>query len=63
MFEYMTANGNRISINPKYITAISDTCNEEQCYIFTVNGSYLVMESYETVGKHWSNWFRTCRGI
>ena len=57
MFEYITATGKRISINPKYITAISEAnCNKGQCYIFTVNDSCLVGESYEVVCTHYNNW-------
>lgn len=57
MFEYTTATGKRISINPKYITAISESnCNDGQCYIFTVNDSCLVNEYYETVCEHYGNW-------
>ena len=48
MFEYLTATGKKININPKYIVAISeDNCNKGQCYISTVNGSWLINEHYE----------------
>lgn len=64
MFEYKIVAGaieKKILFNPKYIIAISeDNCNLERCYIYTVNGSYLVRESYETVSEHYNNWLARC---
>ena len=57
MFEYITANKKKVVINPKYIIAITeDNCNNGQCYIITLNGSWFVNEPYEKVCEHYSNW-------
>ena len=57
MFEYTTIAGNRVSINPKYITAFSDReCNNGQCYIYTVDDHWIVSSSYEEVCEHYNNW-------
>lgn len=57
MFEYTTIAANRVCINPKYITAITDReCNKGQCYIYTVDGHWVVNESYEKVCEHYNNW-------
>ena len=61
MFEYITISGNRVSINPKYITAISDReCNAGQCFIYTVNDHWIVNEHYEKVREQYNNWFFQC---
>ena len=58
MFEYTTVTGKTVAINPKYITAICD--DGDQCYIYTVNDTWVVNESYDTVNKHYGNWLARC---
>jgi hypothetical protein len=62
MFEYTTVAGNKVSINPKYIVAITDyQCNEGQCCIDVVCGeSWIVAASYDTVRSHYGNWLTRC---
>ena len=63
MFEYTTIARNSVSINPKYITAISDReCNQGQCYIYTVNDYWIVSEAYEKVCEHYNNWLNSYSG-
>ena len=63
MFEYTTITGNRVSINPRYITAFSDReCNEGQCYIYTVDSYWIVSEHYEKVCEQYNNWLTSYVG-
>lgn len=60
MFEYTTVTGKKVNINPNYITAICGDDDECQCYIHTVNATWIVEESYDTVTKHYGNWLARC---
>ena len=53
MFEYIVANGKRVTINPKMITVImeSDTPNETLIYTAESPDPIRVMETYENVNK------------
>ena len=63
MFEYTTIAGNSVSINPRYITAISDReCNKGQCYIYTVDDHWIVNEHYEKVCEQYNNWLTSYVG-
>ena len=53
MFEYVVANGKRVTINPKMITIILESDKECETIIYTADSPepIRVMETYENVSK------------
>lgn len=53
MFEYIVANGKRVTINPKMITVILESDKECETLIYTADSPepIKVMETYEKVSE------------
>ena len=53
MFEYMTNNHKKVTINPKMITVIMEGRNSDETLIYTADSPdpIIVVETYEKINK------------